>query len=171
MAELYLSEILKRKLQVLITYLEMNPSINSKLLEEFQQLRLQDSISIKYLEDFYMLYDKTFPNEYSSLQDFIKSSKLIFPSFRPVVKEVSDELIQRRIFLKVQQESRDYNKMMYGSENNPNEEKLKSLGANFRSTRNELSIILNMVYSTLAMLGIGYYLSKQMKLNDVTVRI
>lgn len=99
----------------------------------------------------------------------IKGSVLVHPEFQRIDPSPSIELIKRREFLNRRQETREYNKMIYGKEVDPHTEELTNKGKVFTTAKNQASILLNVIVSAFACYGIGFYVAKQMKFKEQQV--
>ena len=97
------------------------------------------------------------------------SSSLVFPSFQEAPEAPSLELQKRREYLKLRQEAREYNKMVFGTEQDPRVQEIMNAGNHYASARNQLAISANMVMSVLASFAIAYYAGKSMKASQTTV--
>lgn len=73
---------------------------------------------------------------------------------------VSQELVERREYLKTRQQEKEYNQMMYGSPSDPNVVAKEDSNL-WSSTRNNMSVIMNLIMSFVAGFAIAYYATKQ----------
>ena len=72
----------------------------------------------------------------------------------------SPELIKRREYLKTRQQEKEYNRMMYGTSFDPNVVAKEDSNL-WSSTRNNMSVIMNLIMSFVAGFAIAYYATKQ----------
>lgn len=98
-------------------------------------------------------------------------SRLIFPASCKPPPAPSDALVKRREYLKLRQEAREYNKMVYGTETDPRVAEIMNAGNHYASARNQLAISANMVMSVLASFAISYYAGRSFKASSTTVRL
>lgn len=105
----------------------------------------------------------------------LRGSSVSFPSLKTSDTETSsshdkEELERRRQYLRLRQEDREYNQLVYGSERNPHVDSTLSRGNQLSSMKYQASIGLNMLASVFVVFGMGWYIAKTMKFNDSTVR-
>lgn len=94
-------------------------------------------------------------------------SKLGFPAHnRPIPP--NEELVKRRELLKLRAEAREYNRMVYGKEEDPRVAEIMNAGNHYSSARNQLAIAGNMVMSVVASFAISYYAGKSFKASNTT---
>lgn len=104
------------------------------------------------------------------LHQYLQGGRLAFPASHAVPAAPSEELVQRREYLKLRQEAREYNRMVYGTEQDPRVQEILDAGNHYASARNQLAISANMVMSVLASFAIAYYAGKSFKASSTTVR-
>lgn len=162
-----LREIVNKAIQKKCTYITENEK--SILIEGMNT----NSININHLRCLkkYLLASK--PDK--TLLELIKGTKLHFPEFDIHEKE-SDPLLlkdmqRRREYLKLKQEDREYNMMVYGSHSNPHIQKTLSHGNQFSSMKNQMSVGINMIVSVFAGFGMGYYIGLQLKYEHGTALV
>lgn len=102
------------------------------------------------------------------LLKLLRGCNMIFPDHRQIPTKRNPELMKRREYLKMKQEEREYNKMVHGSESNPNVDDLLKQGNQFASFKNQAAIGINMIVAVLATFGITYYIGKQLKFEKAT---
>jgi Endoplasmic reticulum-based factor for assembly of V-ATPase len=95
-------------------------------------------------------------------------SKLSFPAWGAKSREAtpSMELQKRREFLKLRAEARAYNRMVYGSDEDPRVAEILNKGNHMASARNQLAVSANMVMSVLACFAISYYAGKSFRASN-----
>jgi hypothetical protein len=101
--------------------------------------------------------------EQPGLKELISGAKLLFPSSQAArqSRAPSIELIERRKYLKLKQQSRDYNLMVHGTADDPNVTRELDRGNQLSASKNHMSIISNIVVSTLASFAIAYFAGQQ----------
>lgn len=106
------------------------------------------------------------------MKEILKGSKLCFPAFQESKDQEegpSKELIERREYLKLKQQAREYNKMVHGGDgSDPNVKKELELGNQLSATRNHASVISNVIVATLASFAIAYFAGQQTGASDTT---
>mmetsp|Transcript_11597 Transcript_11597/g.11234 ORF Transcript_11597/g.11234 Transcript_11597/m.11234 type:complete len:284 (+) Transcript_11597:30-881(+) len=110
---------------------------------------------------------KEMPEE-KSLHSYITGSKVVFPTFQTKSVETSNALKKRREYLHLRKEAKEYNMMIYGTEDNPNVQDILTTGNQFASMTNQLTISVNMIVAVFAMFGVGYYVGMQYSDNKTT---
>ena len=95
-------------------------------------------------------------------------SSLLFPNAPKAASEPSAELLKRREYLKLKAEAREYNRMIYGKEEDPRVAEILEAGNHFSSAKNQLAISANMVVSVVASFAIAYYAGKSFKASATT---
>jgi len=104
-----------------------------------------------------------------TLADYLTpGASLVFPNAPPKAAEPSEELVKRREYLKLKQEAREYNRMVYGREEDPRVAEILDAGNHMSSAKNQLAISANMVISVLASFAIAYYAGKSFKASTTT---
>jgi hypothetical protein len=97
-------------------------------------------------------------------------SKLAFPSWKSRSASASAtpsvELQKRREYLKLRAEARAYNRMVYGSDEDPRVTEILNKGNHLSSARNQLAVSANMVMSVLACFAISYYAGKSFRASN-----
>ena len=105
-----------------------------------------------------------------TLSDYLVNPKapssLHFP--KAPEPEPSEDLVKRREYLKLRAEAREYNRMIYGRDEDPRLAEIMDAGNHMSSARNQLAISANMVISVLASFAIAYYAGKSMKASATT---
>lgn len=122
-------------------------------IDILKSVQTKNTINIHELKTLYKYCDDQTKKE--GLRNLLKGSKLIFEQNEKQVKtEPSPELIERRKYLIMQQEKREYNKMIYGQITDPTEEQTKKLSTEFSSIKNQASIGMNMIITVFAAFGL-----------------
>jgi len=100
-------------------------------------------------------------------------SKLAFPTWksRSASATPSVELQKRREYLKLRAEARAYNRMVYGSDEDPRVTEILNKGNHLSSARNQLAVSANMVMSVLACFAISYYAGKSFRASNTACLI
>ena len=116
-------------------------------IDQLKDILQNNKISTSQLKSLYKLNkDKI------NLKNILKDSKLQFP-MKEEPKNPSHELAERRLYLQRQQETREYNQMIFGQDITPDEANKLKLRDEFSTTKNQMSIGMNMIATIFATFG------------------
>jgi hypothetical protein len=147
--------------------------LDSREIESLQSVLVTNSLNPSQIKILKKYVDEA-PASKLKLSSLLKGSSFSFPKLldhqsNSTGRPAQSDLAERRKYLQLKQEDREYNKMVYGSETNPQIESYLSRGSQFSSMQNQVAIGLNMIVSVFVIFGMTWYIAKQMKFDESTV--
>jgi hypothetical protein len=157
----------------------VNPELSvlmQKAIELTEELPEQEIASLSYdlkneiisIKSLQIVYRINKSNLRQPLLKLLNGCNMVFPDHRQKPMKENPELAKRREYLKMKQEEREYNKMVHGTESNPNVVDALTLGNEFASFKNQAAIGMNMIMAVLATFGIAYYIGSKLKYEKST---